>query len=133
MSLYNINNKLQISTGHKNCWKNFDMFINSKEHKKLYNLLINEISSYIDDNYNKIEEIDSSKLGACIIKKIKNSDLELYKQLYGTLHGGIFGMTLYNFLAKDERKWYFLTESIDKFDEKSGSKYFKKRIQFRHR
>jgi hypothetical protein len=126
MALYNIDNKLQAPTGQKSCWKNFDIFLNSEEHKKLYELLINEIVAYIDINYSKITVIDSSKLGSLIINKIKESDIDLYKQLYGTLHGGIFGMTLYNYLAGDKRKWYFLSKSVDKFDGNNGSKYFKK-------
>jgi len=126
MALYNIESKKQNPTGTKECWKNFDLFVRSEDHKELYNTLIIEISNYIDKYIETKEVVDSNKLGSFIINKIKQTDFEKYKFLSGTLHGGMFGMTLYNFLANDHRDWYFLSRAIDRFDEKNGSQYFMK-------
>lgn len=122
MPLFNIDNRRQDDTGTKPCWNNFRIFLNDP----LFVKLRTYISDYIDRNYDTTEVIDSNKLGSAIINKIREDDMEMYKHLTYNLHSSIFGMTLYNFLATDSRNWYFLTKSIDSFDTKHGSSYFKR-------
>lgn len=124
MPLFNIDNQLQNATGTKPCWKNYRIFSGDPLHLKLQKY----ISDYVDKNYETLDAIDSNGLGSIIITKIRKEDFEMYKHLTYNLHGGIFGMTLYNFLATDSRNWYFHKKSINSFDTKHGSSYFKRII-----
>ncbi|MBN8572264.1 MAG: hypothetical protein J0M18_21790 [Ignavibacteria bacterium] len=122
MPLFNIDNQIQQPIGNKPCWKNYRIFAKDPLHGEL----VKHISNYIDQNYNKLTEINSNELGSRIINSIRINDNELYKHLTYNLHGGIFGMTLFNYLANDSRDWYFHAKSIGSFNDSKGSFYFKR-------
>jgi hypothetical protein len=68
--------------------------------------------------------IDSSALGSRIIRQIESDDPDLLAGYSEEQVGSLFGMTLWNVLARGSKQWYFLKRAADPLDELTGTEYF---------
>lgn len=118
MSLYDLNDKQQNPIGKKDYWKPFPVFKKSL----LYEAFVDEIRLFLKDS----NTINSSQAGSKIINKIKTSKPDLFYDVDQSLVGGLFGMTLWHYMADDTQSWRL--HSLPKKEESdvSGTYYFKK-------
>ena len=116
MTLYSIEGKQQEEIGKKEHWNEFKKFQGSQLHKKFKY----EISQLIGNS----EKINSSHAGKHILAKLSMGTPAILKPYHQTQIGGLFGMTLWNWLAVHKDKWYFYRDSTTESEELAGMVYF---------
>lgn len=102
MPLYDIKDIKQDPTGKALHWKSFSKF----QESDLYKLFCNKINTML-----KKDSIESRLAGTIIIEKLKATNEELISTQKNV--SGLFGMTLWNVIAKRPEKWYFTTVEGD--------------------
>jgi len=120
MPLFNIDEKIQASTGKQEHWKLFRRFEGSDLHQAMVLKIANHLQK---------EMLYSSWLGSEILKQLEKEYPNLFEP-YQSESGrqvisGLFGMTLWNVLADHGDSWYFHQPKIDSLDELTGTYYFK--------
>jgi len=79
-------------------WKRFERFEGSTLHK----LFVSEIKKILNR-----KNINSSIAGMNIIEKLRESNPDAYQGHLRKWIGGLFGMSLWNIMAKQEDEWTF--------------------------
>jgi hypothetical protein len=116
MSLFCIKGNLQSAIGKRDYWQFFRQFEGSQQHR----LLVSEILPVLDES----KTINSSHLGKKILTSLSSSCPESFQIDSQEQLGSLFGMTLWNELSKDSRRWSFITNSKDQSKALGGVTYF---------
>lgn len=102
MTLFSPDGIQQEPIGRREHWRLFERFIGSPLHE----LFISEIEQILDST-----SINSSIAGKEILTKLEKSNEEAFEGINPNDNGGLFGMTLWNFLVLHDDDWLFT--SID--------------------
>ena len=116
MPLFDALDNEQPLIGKRDHWKMFEKF----EGSVLHELFITEIEPILEN-----ETIDSSKFGKEIITKLQKSESDEFEEYKSKDIGGLFGMTLWNYIAQHNDNWYFTSTSKGE-RETSGTIYWRR-------
>lgn len=119
MALYSTDDKLQNTVGKKEYWKAFHRFENSK----LHGVIVKKLEALVDGS----DTLNSMHIGSNILTEITTNQPDLLEKYEEQGLGGLFGMTMWNYLAKADSSWYFHRESKAHDDQKTGTIYFRRK------
>jgi len=117
MPLYDLDNRQQNPVGRREHWRLFATF----RKRPLHQAIVEELRGYIRNR----QEIDSSWAGSEILSRLRSRSPELFEHENPEQTGGLFGMTLWHFLAECPDAWYFVPKA-DEMGEPAGTRYFRR-------
>ena len=117
MPLYNPDGNQQPPFGKRDYWQGFRRFVRSDLHEAF----LAEISRCLNQ-----ECLNSRWLCSQILKKLQGEQPNLFERFGQEQVSGLFGMTLWNYIAQRTEDWYF-TGNFDDSDEMIGVFYFRKK------
>lgn len=120
MPLYALDERKQNPICRGEHWRLFPPF----QRRPLYDAIIAELDRYVADHYN--DGIDSSWAGSEILGTIEAESPQLFDAEDPDQISGLFGMTVWNYLAQHADDWCFVRKA-PLTDEPEGTKYFRRR------
>lgn len=116
MTLQSVAGISQSAVGKKEHWHLFEQFQGSDLHAAI----VAGLHGYLERH-----EIDSSIAGSEILERIESASPYLLDEYSQDISGGLFGMTLWNLLAKHSARWCFVPKKADPLDDVTGTFYFR--------
>ena len=116
MALYSLDDVPQSAILRSEHWRLFERFVGSPLHTDI----VAELQAYLAG-----EAIDSSQVGSQILKKIQGKSPQLFDAWPSDDTGGLFGMTVWNLLAKHSASWRFYPKKAGAPDDMTGTIYFR--------
>lgn len=99
-------------------WQMFDPF----SRLPLYAAIVAELEGYLTENV-----LDSSIVGSQILRRIRERWPEVFDGYPEEVTGGLFGMVLWNMLARQDVAWRFMSKGVDELGDPTGKVYFRGR------